>query len=87
MKVKAKAIAKAKAKANLNANVKAKAKARARAKAEAKAKAKAKSPYSARSAPCNVQNHGVSHGVLRGMVFLDSWLEALRNYTSVEFIG
>ena len=87
MKVKAKAIAKAKAKANVNANVKAKAKARARAKAEAKAKAKAKSPYSARSAPCNVQNHGVSHGVLRGMVFLDSWLEALRNYTSVEFIG
>ena len=85
MKVKAKANAKAKAKANLNANVKAKAK--ARAKAEAKAKAKAKSPYSARSAPCNVQNHGVSHGVLRGMVFLDSWLEALRNYTSVEFIG
>ena len=85
MKVKAKAIAKAKAKANLNANVKAKAK--ARAKAEAKAKAKAKSPYSARSAPCNVQNHGVSHGVLRGMVFLDSWLEALRNYTSGEFIG
>ena len=87
MKVKAKANAKAKAKANLNANVKAKAKARARAKAEAKAKAKAKSPYSARGAPCNVQNHGVSHGVLRGMVFLDSWLEALRNYTSVEFIG
>jgi hypothetical protein len=83
VKVKAKANAKAKAKANLNANVKAKAKARARAKAEAKAKAKAKSPYSARSAPCNVQNHGV----LRGMVFLDSWLEALRNYTSVEFIG
>ena len=87
MKVKAKANAKAKATANLNANVKAKAKARARAKAEAQAKAKAKSPYSARSAPCNVQNHGVSHGVLRGMVFLDSWLEALRNYTSVEFIG